>query len=55
MNDGRGVAGKHTEAGNTMYEHGPAAAGALRQLGEQPAIELHQGRRPGALATVLGS
>ena len=44
----RGVTGKLTEAGNDMYEPGLAAAGALRQLGEQPALELHHGRRSGA-------
>ena len=53
VNVGRGVAGKLTEAGNLMYEHGPAAAGDLRQHGEQPALELHHGRRSGAPAPVL--
>ena len=51
----RGVTGKLTEAGNDVYEPGLAAAGALRQLGEQPATELHQGRRPVAPASVLCS
>ena len=50
MQDARGVAGKLTEAGNLMYEHGPAAAGDLRQHGEQPALELHHGRRSRAPA-----
>ena len=49
----RGVTGKLTEAGNDMYEPGLAAAGALRQLGEQSATEFHEGRRPGAPVTDL--
>ena len=51
MNVGRGVAGKLTEAGSKVYEHGQAAAGALRQLGEHSALELYQHRRPGAPVT----
>ena len=53
MKVGRGVAGKLTEAGNDVCEHGPAAAHALRQHGEHPALEFHQGRRPGAPVTDL--
>ena len=53
MKVARGVAGKLTEAGNDMCEHDPAAAHALRQHGEHPAIEFHQGRRPGAPVTDL--
>ena len=43
MQDARGVAGKLTEAGKDMCEHGAAAAHALRQHGEHPALEFHQG------------
>ena len=55
MRDGRGVAGKLTEASSQVCGHGPAAADALRQHGEQLATEFQQGRRPGAPASVLGS
>ena len=51
MQDARGVAGKLTEAGSKVCEHGQAAADALRQLGEHPVLDLHQGRRPGAPVT----
>ena len=50
MQDARGVAVKLTEAGKDMCEHGAAAAHALRQHGEHPALEFHQGRQPGAPA-----
>ena len=53
MQDAPGVGGKLTEAGSKVYEHAPAAARALRQHGEHLALELHQGRRPGAPVSVL--
>ena len=51
MQDALGVAGKLTEAGSKVYEHGQAAAGALRQHGEHSTLELYQDRRPGAPVT----
>ena len=43
MQVGRGVAYKLAGAVNTIHEHGPPAADALRQHGEQQAKDLHQG------------
>ena len=50
---GRGVAAKRAYAGHAMRGHDAEAAAALRRHVEQPALDLRQPRRAGALVLDL--